>query len=153
MLTWSMSAVLKSISFWAALAAVPVAATIARPRTNCRRLRAPFSNWLTRLEMIASMTTPFSSGGKLRLHIIEHAAVFAIEHAAVFAPCVYHVLKANWTSANPTCEIPKEVYPAKRRVRGYTARWTFRVHWWCDVPRAFSYAGLRKVWDNLSDAK
>src|SRR5881397_3356749 len=78
-----MSAVLKSISFWAALAAVPVAATIARPRTNCRRLRAPFSNWLTRLEMIASMTTPFSSGGKLRLHIIEHAAVFAIEHAAV----------------------------------------------------------------------
>src|SRR6266478_334740 len=35
MLTWSMSAVLKSISFWAALAAVPVAASIARPRTSC----------------------------------------------------------------------------------------------------------------------
>jgi len=87
----------------------------------------------------------FLFGGKFRLHIIEHAAVFA--------PYVYHVLKANWTSANPTCEIPKEVYPAKRRVHGYTARWTFRVHWWCDVPGAFSYAGLRKVWDNLSDAK
>src|SRR5215813_3195004 len=58
----------------------------ARPRTSCRRLRAPFSNWLTRSE-IASMTTPFSSGETCRLHVIEHAAVFA--------PCVYHVLKAN----------------------------------------------------------
>src|SRR2546428_14087905 len=60
-----MSAVLKSVRVWAARAAVPVAASIARPRTSCRRLRAPFSNWLTRLEMIASMTTPFSSGGNL----------------------------------------------------------------------------------------
>ena len=32
----------------------------------------------------------------------------------------YDVLKANWTSAN-TGEIPKEVYPAKRRVGGNTA--------------------------------
>src|SRR5262249_23671201 len=88
MLTWSMSAVLKSISSWAALAAVPVAASIARPRTSCRRLRAPFSNWLTRLEMIASMTTPFFSGVNLATpHYIVH----------------FHYVSRGWIWADTFC--------------------------------------------------
>src|SRR5438046_1869546 len=58
MLMWSMSAVLKSISFWAT-AAVPPAANNARPETSSRRLSEPFSNWLRRLEMIDSIKISF----------------------------------------------------------------------------------------------
>src|SRR5262249_1854087 len=54
MLTWSISAVLKSMSSWA-VAAVPLAASSARPRTSSRRESDPFSKRVKRLEMIDSM--------------------------------------------------------------------------------------------------
>src|ERR1700694_3933524 len=56
MLTWSMFAPLKPAS--CASAGVPPAATsIARPRINSRRVSAPFSKRVTRLEMIDSIQT------------------------------------------------------------------------------------------------
>src|SRR5215467_4272843 len=54
MLTWSIVAVLKLRSSCAA-AAVPLAASIASPRTRSRRLSEPCSKRATRLEMIDSM--------------------------------------------------------------------------------------------------
>src|ERR1700738_2907102 len=56
MLTWSMVAALK-LRPSCALAAVPPAASIARPRTSSRRLKDPFSKRDTRFEMIASMSS------------------------------------------------------------------------------------------------
>src|SRR6266581_9194451 len=58
-LTWSMFADLKLMSSWAD-AAVPLAASIARPWTSSRRESEPFSKRLNRLEMIDSMATSLS---------------------------------------------------------------------------------------------
>src|SRR5262245_20033251 len=74
MLTWSISAVLKSMSSWA-VATVPLAASNPRPRTSSRRESDPFSKRVKRLEMIDSISPP-SSLGPDALRVDEPGPVF-----------------------------------------------------------------------------
>src|SRR6267142_2745687 len=61
MLTWSIFAPFKPVSSRAAVAVPLVAVSIAKPRINSRRVSAPLSKRVKRLEMIASMQTSLRS--------------------------------------------------------------------------------------------
>src|SRR5882672_11220408 len=69
-----MSALLKSSSCWAE-APVPLAASIARPETSCRRVSVPFSKRVKRSEMIGSMAASFRQkddlGGNIAWNFIR----------------------------------------------------------------------------------
>src|SRR5271169_4850145 len=85
MLTWSMVAALK-LRPSCALAAVPPAASIARPRTSSRRLNNPFSKRDTRFETIASMSSS--------LVVSPAGSRFTVQARREVAPA--HLFPSRW---------------------------------------------------------
>src|SRR5215467_2437565 len=103
MLTWSISAVLKSRSSWAA-AAVPLAASSARPRTSSRRESDPFSKRVKRLEMIDSMSaSPFGTLG-CRQETIRHDPIVAVWGFSVTAMAWQDPLREQGGHIHIVCE-------------------------------------------------
>src|SRR5271154_1507553 len=84
-----MFAALKLISSWA-VATVPLAASIARPRTSSRREREPSSKRVTRLEMIESMAISLRSMSGISNEIVLQSNSIGVGIAFSLAPLVVH---------------------------------------------------------------